>query len=221
MYRSMTDGELHDRVLAGDKAAVATLVARYLEAINSYFHRRLPNEAEDLAHEVFVVYVEQPERCKHGKVRAFLFGVAHNKLLHAYRWKGRHPEEELPSFSLLEAADPALSSVVGGREEVRRLLDAFRFLTPEQTAVMELLLVGLQIDEVAAVLERNVNTCKTWKRLAIQELRKHIHELRISVREAVAALYELGLMERPNVRELFDQLGRDNDESDEGDEGAV
>jgi RNA polymerase sigma factor (sigma-70 family) len=206
MVESLTDQELHQRYVGGDMAAGSAIVARYLEPITGYFKRRLPAEADDLAQETLLVYVERPERCAQGKLRAFLFGVAHNKLLKKYRWKGRHPEDELPALSLLGAADPGLSSVVGGREEIRRLVAAFAKLPADQAAVIELLLVGLTIEEIAAALEQNVNTCKGWKRKGIERLRQEISELRIPVREAMAALYELGLMDRPNVRRLFEDL---------------
>lgn len=206
MVESLTDQELHQRYVGGDKAAGSAIVARFLEPITGYFKRRLPAEADDLAQETLLVYVERPERCAQGKLRAFLFGVAHNKLLKKYRWKGRHPEDELPALSLLGAADPGLSSVVGGREEIRRLMAAFARLPADHAAVIELLLVGLQMDEIAAALEQNENTCKGWKRKGIERLRREISELRIPVRDAIAALYELGLMDRPNVRRFFAEL---------------
>ncbi|MBK8261100.1 MAG: RNA polymerase sigma factor [Nannocystis sp.] len=211
MGETTSDKELHERYVGGDRSAGATIVARYLEPLRNYIKRRLPAEAEDLAQEALIVYIERPQRCTQGRLRPFLFGVVHNLLLKKYRWKGRHPEEELPPLSLLEAANPGLSSVVGGHEQLRRLLAALHGLPAEHSAVIELLLWGLTIDEVAAALDQNLNTCKGWKQKGIKRLRASLGELRISEHEAIAALHELGLADQPHVRAFFERLAAEED----------
>ncbi len=197
-----SDLDLHNRFLGGEKAAGSRLIQRHYNEILGFFQRRLPNEADDLAQAVFEVYVKAPQRVQSDNLRAYFYGVARYKLLGAFRYRGRHLQEVLDQ-SLLEATGPGVSTIIRGRAEVQKLLTALQSLRIKYHDVVELVLKGFVMREIAEILGENVNTCKTWKRQAIHELRGQFGELRLTPRAALIALHELELFDREGLRELF------------------
>lgn len=199
-----TDLELHQRFLNGEKEAASLLIQRRYNEIRHFFQRRLPNEAEDLAQSVFEVYVKAPEKVATANVRAYFYGTARFKLLHALRARSRHPMVDVSDLSLVQATGPGVSTIIRGRVEVQKLLTALQSLKIEHQTLIELVLKGFPMREIATILDRNENTCKTWKRQALTTLRGQFGELRLSLRDALIALHELHLFDRNGIRELFD-----------------
>lgn len=199
---SPSDVELHARFLTGDKSAASTLVQRRYREILMFFHRRLPTEADDLAQSVFEVYVKSPEKVKNTNLRAYLYGVARNKLLHALRWHGRHPTEQA-ELTLLKAVGPGVSTIVGGSVAVQKLLTALQSLPVEQQTIIELCLKGFSMQDIALVLEKNANTCKGLKRKAVSALKGEFGEIGLSPRDAVIAFDELELSSQTTIREII------------------
>lgn len=208
-----SDSDLHARFVSGDKAAGGELCRRHFDAICAYFERRLPSLAEDLAQEVFVVYARAPEKMKGASVRAFLFGVARNVLLHALRRQARHPEAELPEMSIRDAAT-GVSTIVAEHEATRLFLEALQSLSMVHQDLVELLFFeGLTVAEAAVALDIPENTCRSRRRRAIVELRKRVEELELDPRRVAVALTKLGQLRRQRedgaegglgiIRELF------------------
>ncbi len=202
--KKLSDEVLHTRFLAGDRTAANVLVQRHYSEIIAFFSRRLPSDADDLAQSVFEVYVRDPKKVTGTNLRAYFYGGARFKFLRALRDRSRHPVDNLPSESLQNALAPGVSTIVGGRVEVQKLLMALQSLRIDHQNLIELILKGFSMRECAEILGRSENTCKTWKRLALAELRGQFGELRLSLRGALIALHELELLQKTSIREIFD-----------------
>lgn len=200
--KAPSDAELHARFLASDKAAANILVQRHYNEILAFFRRRLPNDADDLAQSVFEVYVRNPKKVTGTNLRAYFYGIARFKYFRALRDRTRHPVDE-HSLSQLNAMMPGVSTIVGGRVEVQKLLRALQSLRIDYQNLIELILKGFSMRECAEILGRNENTCKTWKRLALDELRGRFGDLRLSLRGALIALHELEMLQKESIREIF------------------
>lgn len=192
----VSDIELHSRFVSGDKTAGGELCKRHFDAICRYFERRLPEQAEDLAQEVFVVFARAPEKMTGKSVRAFIFGIARNVLLHALRHRSRHPETALPELSIQDVAT-GMSTIVAEHEATRLLLEALQSLSMIHQDVVELFLFeGLSISEAAEALAIPENTCRSRRGRAIGELRRKTDELELNPPRIAIALEKLGLLRR-------------------------
>jgi RNA polymerase sigma-70 factor (ECF subfamily) len=209
----VSDNDLHARFVAGDKVAGGELCRRHFDAICAYFERRLPTMAEDLAQEVFVVYARAPEKMTGSSVRAFLYGIARNVLLHALRWRSRHPEAELPEMSILDVAT-GVSTIVAAHEVTRLFLEALQSLSMIHQDLVELFFFeGLTVAEASVALGIPENTCRSRRFRAIAALRERVAELELDPRRVAVALTKLGQLRREQaggpggglgmLRELF------------------
>lgn len=85
------DGELLELAVQGDDVAFATLYRRHLPAVLAYLRPRVPSAelAFDLAAETFAAVALQAVRFRgEGTVVAWIYGIAHHKLLESLR-RGR------------------------------------------------------------------------------------------------------------------------------------
>jgi len=213
----VSDPELHARYVDGDRHAGGELCKRHFDTICAYFARRLPEQAEDLAQEVFVIYSRDPSRMTGKSVRAYFFGIARNVLLHALRKKKRHPEEELPEVSIADIAT-GMSTIVAEHEVTRLLLEALQSLSMIHQDLVEFLFFeGMSVAEAAGALGIPENTCRSRRGRAIAELRKKVEELELDPRRIATALAKLGILRRHTgdraaggglgkIRELFDGI---------------
>jgi len=205
MLNAMTDRQLHEAYVAGDKRAATVLIRRHYPAILGYFRRKLPHLADDLTQKTFQVYVEGHDKVQRTNLRAYFYGVAKNKLLHALRSMGRHAEEELGSMSLLQAVGPGVETISGGGQEVRVFLQALQSIELRYHFVIELLLCGLSIEEVAEAMDVPLNTCRGWRRDGSKALRAKLVELGGSPQMVLVALKELGFEDWSSLRELVEE----------------
>lgn len=107
------------------------------------------------------------------RFRSWVFTIAHGRIVDQQRRNGRRSVEQgLESFDEGDAdLDPAL--VYELEESQRRAVDLLTGLTPEQRAVISLrILVGLSIEETAAVMGKKPNAVKQLQFRALQRLQR-------------------------------------------------
>ena len=176
--------QLPDNILidaqAGSLPAFDAIISHYQPAIYSHLYRLLnnPDDAADLAQEVFLKLYKTRERIKATEnFRAYLYKIATNA---AYDWlkkKKRHPEdliiddenvnfetiESELSYYKLEALD-----IVGLNMALEQIKPAYKNL---------LLLYyrqGFTYEEISDITGRPLNTVKTGLLRAKKELLKNI-----------------------------------------------
>jgi RNA polymerase sigma-70 factor (ECF subfamily) len=127
-----------------------------------------PDDAEDLAQEVFLSLLRHPTRFDpaRGTLRAFLLGIARNLALKRFRDENR--------WTALDDADLAAPPFdVTRRETAEEVAAAIRALPPLQREVIILIQYEeLSLDETARIVASEVGTVKSRLHRARQNLRR-------------------------------------------------
>lgn len=178
-----------DRVLAAAKEgrpeALERIYRELAPAVLGYLRGQGAAEPEDLAGEVFVALVERIRsfRGDERALRAFVFTIAHHRLVDARRREHRRRDVPMDPHTLAASSLPtgdvgeeAMEAL--GTEWAMRVLDA---LTPDQRAVVLLRVLGdLSVAEVARVLGKTRGAVKTLQRRGLAALARSIEREAVS-----------------------------------------
>jgi RNA polymerase sigma-70 factor (ECF subfamily) len=162
----------------GDREAGSELVRRHFQTLYRFFRHKIDECPRDLIQRTFLTCVEICDRLPNDRgFRAFLLGIARNKLLHHVR--GR--ERQARALGLAANAGESRhspSQVIAARQEQRLLLRGLRMLPLDMQIALELYYwENLKIAEIAAVLDVAPGTIKARLSRAKDRLRLHIAEL--------------------------------------------
>ncbi|KAF0093033.1 MAG: RNA polymerase sigma-70 factor ECF subfamily [Puniceicoccaceae bacterium 5H] len=164
-----TDADLMQQLAAGDDAALGHLIDRWQRPVLAFAYRYVQDHdaARELTQETFVRLYQargrfQPERA----FPAWLFKIAANLCRNYFRWKKRHPEQQLvdaepdPAHPSAPESDPAERAAQ--QDDAARVAAAVKAL-PHRLKVAVLLYYyeGRSYREIAAVIgcsERGVET---------------------------------------------------------------
>jgi RNA polymerase sigma-70 factor (ECF subfamily) len=167
------------RCAAGDRDALASLVARYHAPLLRYLRLASPGEEEDLAQETFLAAWKGAAGFRQeASVKTWLYTIARNLAFHSRRRAEQTPAAEMPVEELGVAAGWGCDSPeqIAIRAQQRALLEfALGTLAP---ADRELLLLrdveGLSGEEAARILN-----------LALPALKTRLHRARLRLMAAV------------------------------------
>lgn len=204
-----SDEELMRRVAAGSAEALDELHRRFARSIFRLAVRTFDRAAaEDLVQDVFLAVWRNAARFdpERGTVRAWMFQMAHFRLLNELRRRSRQPEmvpdpdgvvlERLPAGGV----GPAEAASAQHRRDA--LNAALGQLTPPQREAVGLAFVDdLTHEEVATALGLPLGTAKTRIRTGLQKLRA-------TLGPQWAALVALGLLLALGVRYRAEQATR-------------
>jgi RNA polymerase sigma-70 factor (ECF subfamily) len=172
-----TDGELIERVAAGDRGAFDELHARYSRAVLGLAIRRLGDRgrAEDATQDAFVAiwrsaHTYDPAR---GRGAPWLYAIARNAITDGFR-RAPEPVAELEDGP---GRDPDPSAAAEASWTAWRVHRALEVLPEHERPVIELAYWGgLSQSEVAARLEIPLGTVKTRTRSALARLADALEE---------------------------------------------
>jgi RNA polymerase sigma-70 factor, ECF subfamily len=177
--REVSDEELMQQLAAGRQNALGPLYSRYAARIFSLAGRSLDRAtAEEVVQEVFLAVWRKaatfaPEL---GTFRAWLFQIAHYRILNELRRRSRRPqlEEDPDGLRLEQSPDPmpGPDEVVAReaeRVEIREALEALP--RPQRQAVELAFMEGLTHEEVSTTLHVPLGTTKTRIRAGLQKMR--------------------------------------------------
>lgn len=174
----------------GDRAAGRELFNRHSDAITAYFQRKLYDTSlvEDLVGQTFITCIEAktPFNGAATAFKAYLFGVAHNKLrehLRKLRTGAKlidpAADAELVAevtLDQLDARDP--SDLVEKREQHKLILKALRRIPIDYQLIFELSFwEGLSNPEIAQALGLPLGTVASRLRLGKDRLEVALKEL--------------------------------------------
>jgi RNA polymerase sigma-70 factor (ECF subfamily) len=128
----------------GDRAAFDRLAARYSDALDGFFRRRLPDDGrvEELRQETLLaIYSLLPSYWEQGKFRTLVFSIAYRKLASAFR--AAKPAEPLSEAATIGATAPEVFEI---RDAVHGLPEALR------EALLLTRIEGLSASEAGEVL---------------------------------------------------------------------
>jgi RNA polymerase sigma-70 factor (ECF subfamily) len=146
-------------------AAVAgnELVERYFGGVFRFFRGKVPLHADELTQQTFLACVEAKERFRDGSsFRAYLFGIARNKLIQHFEHRGRSVQASALSRVSIADLSPSPSRLLARDEERTRILAALQDLPVDHQIVIELVYwEHMPLREVADVLEVAEGTVKS------------------------------------------------------------
>jgi len=169
-------GGLVELAKAGDREAFGLLYQHLAPKVYSYFYHHLAGQsalAEDLAEDVFLNVLRRLESyTDHGlPFSAWIFRVAHNRLVDHFRSQQRRPQVPLDSAG--EAADLLPERELQRVVDRQTLMAALDKLTPSQRNVIVLrFLQHLSLSETAAALDRTEDGVKKLQQRALDSLRR-------------------------------------------------
>ena len=158
------DWQLVERIGKGDDHAFELLMERYKKPVLSFVYRHLnnPEDAEDVAQEVFVkvyqILYDNGLQRKKGAFSTWLFQVARNAAIDRIRWRKRRPMNS--SMSMEESGWDDIGKDSDPHEKVKadelgqEIADAFSRLPEKQrTALILFEYEDLSYDKIAEIME--------------------------------------------------------------------
>ena len=172
--QTLTDGELIDRVVKGDRHSFDLLYDRYFPRVFAFVNRRLNNRAdtEEAVQDVFInVFSALDSFRGESPFAAWVLGVARRTVANRFK-KKRHITVPLESDSEpvnIDSTNPALNrsetplESYECQERIARLRDAAdRMLSPDQRELFELHhLQHFSIQEIATRLSKSEDAVKS------------------------------------------------------------
>jgi len=159
----------------GEAWALTEIWQRYAPAVTGYLRGRGAAEPDDLTSDVFVAVFEKLRsfRGDEGDLRAFVFTVAHHRLVDDLRRRSRRG----PTISYDAAADGRLT---GSAEDealdalhTQRVHALLSQLSEDQREVLLLRVVGdLSLEQTATALGKRVGAVKALQHRALATLRR-------------------------------------------------
>ena len=176
-------GETFPQVLAaareGADWAWARLYRDIAPSVLGYLRARRAAEPDDLTGEVFLQVVRDLHRFEGGErdFRAWVFAIAHHRLIDDARRRARRPVEPAREVTEWQAPAEEVGEEVArafAAERVRRLIGE---LAPEQRACLLLrILGGLTVSEVAKVMGKSAGAVKALQRRGLARIKRTLSE---------------------------------------------
>lgn len=169
---------LLDAAQAGDEGAWSEIYADLAPAVLGYLRGSNAPDPEDTLGEAFLQVSRDVGRFEgdYGRFRAWVFTIAHHRLIDARRRSARRPVElmaeppEPATAPLDEAAEQALARI--SAERVREVLAK---LSEDQRAVVLLRIIGdLSLEQVAEALGKRTGAIKQLQRRGLLAVRREL-----------------------------------------------
>ncbi len=166
----------------GDTAKIGVLFQRYHQSVFRYLYYRVNDLhiAEDLTSEVFLRMLRAlPDyRLQGVSFQAWLLQIARNLSVDHFRKAASHPNVELQENLVASEPDPAATAESSLTSESLRM--ALGQLPSEQREVIIFrFILGMPINEVAAVLKRSEDSVKGLQRRGLIALREYLDAVEI------------------------------------------
>jgi RNA polymerase sigma-70 factor (ECF subfamily) len=169
------DSDLVVAAREGQAWALTEIWQRHAPAVTGYLRGRGATEPEDMTSEVFLAVFERLNGF-HGDdvaLRAFVFTVAHHKMVDDLRRRGRRGESaayDPAADPRVEASAEAMALDAIGDQRVEELLAT---LSSDQREVVLLRIVAdLSLEQTATVLGKRVGAVKALQHRALASLRR-------------------------------------------------
>jgi len=173
------DSDLVVAARAGQAWALTEIWQRYAATVSGYLRGRGAAEPDDLTSDVFLAVFERLQGFHGGDddLRAFVFTVAHHKLVDELRRRSRRGESlpydaDSDDRTAMSAESLALESL--GEQRVYELLAA---LSADQREVVLLRVVAdLSLEQTAQVVGKRVGAVKALQHRALASLRRVLEQ---------------------------------------------
>ena len=181
MNEETDDSKLLGRIAEGDESAMTDLYLAYESAIYAFALKKLNDTqaAADIVHEVMIAVWKGAAGFQgKSRVKSWLFGIAHNKIVDHLRKSIRHEADELED-DLLEDEAETSEQLVEAAQNSRFLAHCLEKLSDLHQQVVHLAFFeDMSYGEIAGIIGKPEGTVKTRMYHARQLLKKCL-ELRI------------------------------------------
>jgi len=186
MLESRTDESLMLAYRDGDAATFEALYARHRGALFRYLlhHCGRREQADEMFQEVWMAVIRARQTYEvSAKFTTWLYRIAHNRLVDAYRARGRSAEFESTDGDEMDdypaAANEQPEFLAQRAELAGRLLSAIAGLpAPQREAFLLAAEGGLTVDEIGNATGCGFETAKSRLRYAYARLRRQLEDLR-------------------------------------------
>jgi len=172
-----------ERAKSGDSVSFGALYDHYLKLIYRFIAVKVTTrqEAEDLAHEVFVsAWRQLPSYQAQGyPFGSWLYKIARNKVIDYYRTRKSHVslDETLLADTELFGVNPEHEKVIDASIDLTTIERALKELSPEQREIIELrFMADLSPAEIAKAVGKREGNVRIIQHRALQKLKKIIGE---------------------------------------------
>lgn len=157
---------------AGGEWAFSLLYRRYNPLLLRYFAARVAGEAEDLAAETWVAVARQIPSFRGDETgfRAWLFTIAHHRLVQHWRQR-RDPPADTGPYEALSGPDDPEGQVLGNLSAVEAARRIAAALSPDQAEIVLLrVLGGLDVEQVARIVGKRPGAVRVLQHRALKKL---------------------------------------------------
>ena len=157
-----------------DGDALTDIWTRYAPSVRGYLAARGVAEPDDITSEVFIAVFRGLRRFKgdEAELRAFIFTVAHHRVVDEHRRRSRRPSSVEFTRTTASAEDVTLARL--GNRDARALIEA---LPPDQRDVLLLRVFGdLTLEQTSRVLGKRLEAVKAVQHRALARLRKILEQ---------------------------------------------
>jgi len=162
---------------AGNVAAFECLYQRHKDPLFGHLYRSgaTPEQAEDIAHDVWVVVIDSAPRYEvSAQFKTWLYRIAHNKLVDHWRKQSSRGQYQA------ELDDEELAQIPEAQADVeqlvltQQLLEQIATLPPIQRQALLLKEQGFSLAEIASITNSGKETVKSRLRYATSQLRQQM-----------------------------------------------
>lgn len=165
---------------AGDAAAFDVLYARYRGPLYRYVKRQCGDcpEAEELYQDVWLRVIDRRDQWREGeRLKPWLYGIAHHRVVDHWRRRGRSVEEALEDPGVVPFNQPWPEALQLIRDCVERLFQMLGLLAEAQRSAFLLKEeAGLSLQQIAEVTGVGRETVKSRLRYAVRHLREGLED---------------------------------------------
>ena len=191
-YGSLSDQDLVQAYIKGDHSAIEVLINRHRSKVYTYIILTIKNQqlAEDLFQETFIKVIQSLRAGKYrdnGKFLSWVIRIAHNLIIDHFRKEKQmnaisNDDSEVDLFNSKKLSDSNIEELIIDsqiKSEIRFLINEL----PEDQREVVLLrhYGGLSFKEIAEQTDVSINTPLGRMRYALINLRKLIHEKKLSL----------------------------------------
>jgi RNA polymerase sigma factor (sigma-70 family) len=167
-----------DAAREGDEGAWTTLYRQFSPMLLGYLRARRAAEPEDLLGEVFAQAVRDLRSFEGSErdFRAWMFSIAHNRLVDEARRRARRPVVPAPEETIAAHGESGdVESEALARFETAEVIRLIGLLSADQQSVLLLrILGGLTVPEIARVIGKRRGAVKQLQRRGLIRLRREL-----------------------------------------------
>lgn len=192
MVDRVRERRLVQQAQRGSADAFAELYREHVQVIYRYVVHRVsdPQLAEDLTGDVFTKALEGLARYQdQGRpFLAWLYRIAHARVIDHYRRVGRRPEERDVDEEPLPVS-PNMDERMLRQQAAQALREAIAGLTADQQQVVILRFIeGYKIEDVAVILGKQPNAIKALQHRALRSLAGRLERAGFDIETIIAGL---------------------------------